>query len=238
VSDYMRSLLVAAQPRLGERIHLMSRPIREFGDLRSRPRRRPTDPAVITFAGRITPEKGLDVVIQALAAVRGRGPIELRIAGVVEHGEYSAHCRQLQVQATSANTHLAVTYLGQLDYAATDDLFRQSDIVTIPSQWPEPLGAVALEAMSAGAAVIASKIGGLGTALVDGHNGVLVDPAHVAAWTAAIESLLNTPARARRLGVRAHHDAAGVTAADHLRALDGIIRQVRSRPQRGVRQSS
>ena len=76
----------------------------------------------------------------------------------------------------AANPHLSVTYLGHLDYAATDDLFRQSDIVAIPSQWPEPLGAVAIEAMSAGAAVVASNIGGLDTALVDNHNGLLVDP--------------------------------------------------------------
>jgi glycosyltransferase involved in cell wall biosynthesis len=227
VSDYMRSLLVAAQPQLHERIHLVSRPIRDFGALRPRSRRTSADPAVITFAGRITPEKGLDVVIEALAAVRGRGPVELRIAGVVEHDRYSEHCRTLQAAAMSANPDLTVTHLGQLDYATTDDLFRQSDIVAIPSQWPEPLGAVALEAMCAGAAVIASKIGGLGTALVDGLNGLLVDPPDVAAWTAAIESLLGSPARARQLGARAHHDAAGITTDDHLRALDDIVGRAR-----------
>jgi glycosyltransferase involved in cell wall biosynthesis len=71
----------------------------------------------------------------------------------------------------AANPHLRVTYVGHLDYSATDELFRQSDIVTTPSQWPEPLGAVAIEAMSAGAAVIAPHIGGLDTTLIDRHNG-------------------------------------------------------------------
>ena len=55
---------------------------------------------------------------------------------------------------------LTITVLGHLDYDGTDELFRQADIVTVPSQWPEPLGAVALEAMSAGAAVVAASIGG------------------------------------------------------------------------------
>ena len=55
--------------------------------------------------------------------------------------------------------------------------FRQSDIVTIPSQWPEPLGAVALEAMSAGAAVIASSVGGLNDTLVQTTTGSTPIPA-------------------------------------------------------------
>jgi len=41
---------------------------------------------VITVAGRITPEKGLAVLVEALGAVQDSPPIELRIAGVVEHG--------------------------------------------------------------------------------------------------------------------------------------------------------
>ncbi len=147
----MRSLLVAGEPDLAERIHLLRRPIREFGSLRPRDRWKSDDPAVVTFAARITPEKGLAVLIEALGALRGDGPIELCIAGLVEHGAYWAHCQRLQAIAIVTNPHLTVTYLGHLDYAATDDLFRRSDIVAIPSQWPEPLGAVAMEAMSAGA---------------------------------------------------------------------------------------
>jgi glycosyltransferase involved in cell wall biosynthesis len=172
----------------------------------------------------------LAVLIEALAAIQGSPPIELRIAGVVEHDAYWSHCQRIQATATAANPRLKVTYLGHLDYSATDELFRQSDMVTIPSQWPEPLGTVAIEAMSAGAAVIASHIGGLDTALVDGHNGLLIsDPPNVAAWSAAIESLLHSPERARQLGTQAHRDLAATTATDHLQALDRIISLARRR---------
>lgn len=223
VSEYMRTLLAEAQPPLADRIHLVPRPIREHGALRTRRRDRTSDPTVITFAGRITPEKGLAVLIEALGAVRGSGPIELRIAGVVEHDAYWSDCRRIQRAAIATNPHLEVTYLGHLHYSATDDLFQQSDIVAVPSQWPEPLGAVALEAMSAGAAVIASNIGGLDTALVDNHNGLLIDPPNVAAWSAAIESLLHSPERAGQLGAQAHRDVAGVTTVRHLDALERIV---------------
>ena len=97
----------------------------------------------------------------------------------------------------------------------------------------EPLGAVAIEAMSAGAAVVASNIGGLDTALVDNRNGVLVDPDDVTAWSAAVQSLLHSPERAHRLGAQAHSDVAGITVADHVYMLDQIISQAgRPRPVR------
>ena len=58
VSGYMRALLREAQPQLDARLHLLSRPIRDLGDLRTRHRTRPDDPAIVTYAGRINTEKG------------------------------------------------------------------------------------------------------------------------------------------------------------------------------------
>ena len=123
----------------------------------------------------------------------------------------------------SANPRLSVTYLGHLDYDAIDEQFRQSDIVTIPSQWPEPLGAVALEAMSAGAAVIASNVGGLNDTLVHDHNGLHVDPGDVTAWATAITTLLQDPDHAGRLGQQGHRDFAGLAIDDHLADLDHLV---------------
>ena len=119
-----------------------------------------------------------------------------------------------------------MSWLGHLEYPATDELLRVSDIVVVPSQWPEPLGAVALEAMSAGAAVIASRIGGLDTWLVDGVNGVLVDPHDGPGWAGAIEALLQDPAHAQALGRRAHEDVRGLTAPAHVAALDQVVSAV------------
>lgn len=228
VSDYMRSLLVEAEPGLAERVHLLARPIRDLGLPAARRRTCAGDPAVITFAGRITPEKGLAVLVEALGSAGGTGRVELRIAGVVEHQSYWSDCQRLQQRAVDDNPRLRVAYLGQLDYPAIDRLLRDSDIVAIPSQWPEPLGAVAIEAMSAGAAVVASDIGGLGTHLVDGQTGLLVEPADVAGWAGAIESLLDFPGRADHLGRRAHLLTRRLTPQAHLGAFDGIVRQLRS----------
>jgi glycosyltransferase involved in cell wall biosynthesis len=223
VSEYMRRLLRDAAPHLDARLHLLTRPIRNLGELRLRHRSRPDDPAVITYAGRITPEKGLAVVIEALGLITSDSTVELRVAGVIEDNSYWSHCQRVQTLALSRNPRLSVTYLGHLDYDGTDEQLRQSDIVTIPSQWPEPLGAVALEAMSAGAAVVASNVGGLNTTIVDDHNAVHVDPGDVDAWAHAIASLLEHPQRARRLGHQAHRELAGVAIRDHLNDLHHLI---------------
>ena len=223
VSGYMRALLHAAQPRLDQRLHLLSRPIRDVGDRPPRQRVRPDDPAVVTYAGRITTEKGLATVIEALGVAGCGTPVELRIAGVVEDQRYWAQCQQLQTVAMRRNPDLTISYLGHLDYDATDELLRVSDIVTVPSQWPEPLGAVALEAMSAGAAVIASSVGGLNDTVRHDHNGLHARPGDVGSWARALTALLRSPEHARRLGHQAHQDLARVRIADHIDDLDDLV---------------
>jgi len=228
VSEYMRSLLVEAQPQLADRIHLVPRPVRQPDATGKSRRARSDEPAIITFAGRITAEKGLAVLIEALGSVRSDSPVELCIAGVVEHQAYWSHCRDLVQRATAANAQLGVRYLGHLDYAATDELFNRSDIVAVPSQWPEPLGAVALEAMSAGATVVASQIGGLDTCLGTGDCGSLVEPSDITAWARAIEALLHDPARAGQLAARGQTRARRYTMQSHIAGLDHVIRGARS----------
>lgn len=223
VSDYMRALLHEAEPDLGARLHRVTRPIRNLGELRERRRQRPDEPSVIAYAGRVTAEKGLAVLIEALGSITSRSMVELRVAGVIEDAAYWSHCHDVQLDAMATNPCLRVSYLGHLDYDHTDEQFRQADIVVVPSQWPEPLGAVALEAMSAGAAVVASRVGGLDDSIVNDHNGLHVDPGDVGALAAAVDALLGDPQYARRLGHQAHQDVAGVAVDEHLEDLDRLI---------------
>jgi glycosyltransferase involved in cell wall biosynthesis len=76
------------------------------------------------------------------------------------------------------------------------------DVSVMPSL-NEALSNVLLESMAAGAAVVATNVGGTPEALRDGIDGVLVPPARPQRMAAAIERLLNAPSRARQLGVTA-----------------------------------
>ena len=112
VSGYMRELLREARPALDGRLHQLSRPIRDLGEPRPRRRTQPDDPAVVAYAGRITAEKGLAIVIEALGAVACGTPVELCVAGVVENADYWSQCQERQAAAVERNPHLTITYLG------------------------------------------------------------------------------------------------------------------------------
>ena len=95
------------------------------------------------------------------------------------------------------------TYLGHLDYDATDALFRRSDIVTVPSLWPEPLGAVAFQAMAAGAAVHRlTASAGSPTPPSPGATGSTRPPAtsFVRGRRRPLATLIENPKMAHRLG--------------------------------------
>lgn len=223
VSEHMRRSLLDADPGIEARLHRLRRPVRRPAQQRRDGRRDPRDRTSILCAGRITAAKGQDVLLAALGEVRSEGPLELRIAGVVEDHTYWLRCQELQAAATARNPRLTVEYLGHLDYDATDRALVEADIVTVPSQWPEPLGAIALEAMSAGAVVVASDIGGLSGLITDGVDGVLVDPYDTAAWTRAVERLAGAPDDARRLAERGTRTAAAHGLDQHVDALDRIV---------------
>ena len=84
--------------------------------------------------------------------------------------------------------------------------FKHCAMGIVPSRWEEPFGFVALEANAVGRAVVATNVGGLAGVVRDGVTGVLVPPRDPASLAAAIQGLLDDPARAAAMGEagRAH----------------------------------
>lgn len=75
---------------------------------------------------------------------------------------------------------------------------------TAPSVWPEPLGGVVREAMLAGKAMIATRIGGNTDMITEGVNGLLVTPGDANSLAEAMQCLIDDPELRERLGVAAH----------------------------------
>ena len=114
--------------------------------------------------GQITPWKGQDDAIRVLALLRPRFPLlRLRIVGSVVFAgpgvtfDNEGFRQQLLGLTDETGVSDAVEFTG-----ATDDLeavFASLDVVLVPS-WEEPFGRVVVEAMAAGAAVVATNRGG------------------------------------------------------------------------------
>ena len=91
--------------------------------------------------------------------------------------------------------------------------YAAASVVAVPSRWAEPQGLVAIEAMTAGAPVVASAVGGLAELVEPGVSGVLVPPGDAAALARALDGLLADPGRRARMGQAGRARAAAFTAS-------------------------
>lgn len=150
-----------------------------LGTLDPRPRR-------VAFAGQLIPEKGVDVLIEAMRLLADAS-VECVIAG-----------EGAERERLEQNAPAGVRFAGRV--ADVAELFREAAVVVVPSVWAEAFGLVAIEAMASGAAVIASDAGALPE--VVGDAGVIVPRGNAAALAEAIRGLLADEAGRRRLAVR------------------------------------
>jgi glycosyltransferase involved in cell wall biosynthesis len=129
---------------------------------------------------RLSRQKGLDVLVEAAAILRGRNP-EARIA-LVGRGEEETALRDL---VRTKGLDGTVRFAGFLPDPGP--ALDAADVVVLPSRW-EGFGLAALEAMAAGRPVVASNAGGLPEVL--GAAGALVPPGDAKALAAALERAL------------------------------------------------
>jgi glycosyltransferase involved in cell wall biosynthesis len=73
----------------------------------------------------------------------------------------------------------------------------------VPSRWPEPFGAIALEAIAAGCVVVASSIGGLVELVLGGSTGLLAPPGDIDRWAATLDTAIHNPTSREQMGRRA-----------------------------------
>ena len=145
----------------------------------------------ILFSGLLTENKGMQVLIPALAKLdRAAPPWRCVAAGNGEVARFAA----LAEQAGLADR---VTFTGWLAADAMHDCMRRADIVVLPSR-TEALPLSLIEGACAGAALVATDVGNVRDIVEDGVNGILVarEPDAIAD---ALRGLLDDPARLRAM---------------------------------------
>lgn len=157
---------------------------------------RPATDAPLLFAGRISPEKGVEAAID----IAQKAHCHLLIAG----GIYDRPYFDTRVLPKLRRTAGRVTYLGQLERLALWKIMGQSQGLLFPIEWDEPFGLTAVEAMATGTPVIAYRRGAAGEVIRHGETGFLVEPGDADNAAAYVDDLPDIPRALCRAHVEHH----------------------------------
>ncbi|TEB13117.1 1,4-alpha-glucan branching protein domain-containing protein [Pelotomaculum propionicicum] len=151
----------------------------------------------ILFIGRLVPEKGVQVLLEALLHLLPQMPdVKLLVGGT---GPYEGF---LKDKANNPLLKDKVEFLGFVNEDQRNQHLKQSDVAVFPSLY-EPFGIVALEAMAAQIPVIVSDTGGLSEVVSHGIDGYKVPPGNPGLLAYYIREVLVNPGLARDLTRRA-----------------------------------
>jgi glycosyltransferase involved in cell wall biosynthesis len=164
----------------------------------------------VLFRGALLPESGLHFTIQALAGVYADQPILFRIVGTGEDEKYTARCRTLADISLRKNSSLSIQFEHERAGSIDESPYRDAEVVVMPAQWSVHSTVPAARALRAGAAVVATGAGALGSLLR--QTGLVVggEPAEIAEgiWTLLIdEDLRQSVVRNGQRLVRKHFSA-------------------------------
>jgi len=153
-----------------------------------------SDRNLILSAGQIIRGKGVDLLLRALTHVQA--PFECLIFG---DGNHRVHCERLcRRLGLSERVH----FMGYVPRAELWQHYLDATVFAMSSVWPEPFGAVGLEAMRYGLPVVAFDAGGIKEWLIDRVNGFLVPHMDRAHFAARVEQLLRDKTLAREMGAK------------------------------------
>lgn len=171
---------------------------------------------LLLYAGRLSPETGVHVLLKAFERLRAHYPdAQLILAGPFqvtsfstqielsrqERSQWQSLGRRYELQIRREAQRLGgVFFTGPLDAKAQLRIYRSASIFVYPALWSDPSGYAVLKAMACGLPVVASRCGALPEVVKDGRNGILADPGDVDQLVEAVERFFDSRDLAQRMG--------------------------------------
>ena len=184
----------------------------------------------LLFVGRVSPEKGVHVLLEAFEKVIAHCPqtrLEIvgppwqirreyivaltdneKVSGLASFYESpnGGYLEQLQGRL-SPELAEQVTFSGQVPHSQLIHHYRDVDIFIHPSVWDDPFPLSVIEAMAMGIPVVATQAGGLVESVQNGKTGLLVEPGDADALAEAILGILSNDALCESMGNAARQRA-------------------------------
>lgn len=152
--------------------------------------------------GRVRAQKGSDVFVEAMCRLLPRYPdfTAVMVGAIVPEQQAFANGLKQRIAAAALQSRIVIT--GELEIDEVRRWYRRLTIYAFTSR-NEGFGLTLIEAMSVGAALVASRAGAAEFVVEDGVTGVLTQPGDVDALVTALEPLMRDPAAAAAMGQRA-----------------------------------
>jgi len=151
--------------------------------------------------GRVRAQKGSDVFVEAMCRLLPRHPdfAAVMVGGIMPEQAAFADDLRRRIEAAGLQSRFVIT--GELPIEEVPRWYQRLTIYAFTSR-NEGFGLTLIEAMSAGAALVAARAGAAELVVEDGTTGVLTPPGDVDALVAALEPLMRDPASAAAMGER------------------------------------
>jgi mannosyltransferase len=151
--------------------------------------------------GRVRAQKGSDVFVDAMCRLLPRYPDFTAVMVGAITPEHSGFANDLKKRIEAAGLQSRIIITGELEIEDVQRWYRRLTIYAFTSR-NEGFGLTLIEAMSVGAALVASRAGAAELVVEDGVTGILTPPGDVDALVAALEPLMRDPVSAAAMGER------------------------------------
>lgn len=184
------------------------------------------DSILVGCFGRIRPDKGTDLFVEALLAImRERDDVLAVLTGLVKKDQ-RAFTRSIRERIAGSGFQERFIWPGEVPAASIPHYHRCMDVYVAPQRW-EGFGVTPLEAMASGVPVVAARVGAFEQQIVDGETGYLVSPCDAGEIRHSLERLIGDERARRRMGEAGRaHVARNFGIGAEVEAINAVYRSL------------
>ncbi|MDE0828500.1 MAG: glycosyltransferase family 4 protein [Vicinamibacterales bacterium] len=203
VSDYYAGHMAQYLGIPGAKMHVV--PLGVSPDTFTPASDRASAPFTLGYLGRIAPEKGVHLLVDAYRNLRERGALagcRIEVAGYLG-GEHLSYWQSIEREVKAWGLDGEIQYRGELDLGEKVRFLQSLDLFVVPATYDDPKGMSLIEAMACGVPVVAARRGSYTELLERTGGGVLVAPDDFPALEETMRALVDDRERVVDLGQRA-----------------------------------